>query len=55
MTPACRFTLDELKESAAYLRWALKKRRQDPLAEHEVFFEALIDELDDAVRILSSN
>ena len=49
-------TIRDLRESADYLKWIFKtkQRRAETFEKHEVFFEALMDELDDAIRILEA-
>jgi hypothetical protein len=49
---ALTLSRDDLRESMIYLKWALAKRRTDTFQEHEVFFDALIDELESVVSLL---
>ena len=46
--------IGDLRESADYLKWIFKnkKRRAETFETHAVFFEAFMDELGNAIRIL---
>jgi len=47
---------DDLAESSDYLKWIFKnkKRRQQTFEYHQMFFDALVDELDAAVSLLEA-